>query len=316
MRGDTRKERVGEIVDYSILHGDDEACKTYNVKPASLDRYKRMYKEHFGESAAVLMKLKTQYSIEELKVLSNGKGLNPATIDKPSISFAGEEVCIAHVTDTHIGEETFKDYLWDAFLQECKNEGVQMIMHTGDVLEGMSNRPDQIYHLTDVGFSAQLDHAERLFKMTDIPIKCIDGNHDRWGIKSSGLFAIRDLAQRCNHVEFVGSDCGDVIVNGTVWRLWHGEDGSSYASSYRLQKIIEAFTGGDKPFVLLAGHSHKYVKLFERNIWAVSGGALSYQSSWMRATRKACHTGFTIIHATIRDKQVVKFSDTFYPFYK
>lgn len=310
------KERVSEIVDYSIGHGDDETCKVFNIQRTALDRYKRTYKEHFGESADLLMKLKKQYTTDELKYLANGKGLNPSLINRPNISFDGDEVCIAHVTDTHIGDESFKDYLWDAFLAECNKEKVQMILHTGDILEGMSNRPDQVYHLTDVGFSAQLDHAEKLLKQTSIPIKCIDGNHDRWGIKSSGLFAIKDLSNRCAHMEFVGSDCGDVIINGTVWRLWHGEDGDSYALSYRLQKIVESFTGGDKPSVLCAGHVHKYCKIFSRNVWAISGGALSYQSHWMKSTRKACHTGFSIIRATIRDNQIIRFNDTFYPFYQ
>lgn len=310
-----KKERVATVVDYAIIHGDDQACTTFNIQRSALDRYKRTYREHFGESADLLMRLKRQYTTEELRYLASGKGLNPSLINRPNISFEGDEVCIAHVTDTHIGGESFKDYLWDAFLQECDKEKVQMILHTGDILEGMSNRPDQVYHLTDVGFSAQLNHAEKLMNKTPIPIKCIDGNHDRWGIKSSGLFAVKDLSNRCPNMEFIGSDCGDVIINGTIWRLWHGEDGSSYASSYRISKIIESFTGGDKPAVLCAGHTHKYVKIFERNIWAVSGGALSYQSHWMKSTRKANHTGFVIIHATIRDNQVVKFSDTFYPFY-
>jgi len=225
-------------------------------------------------------------------------------------------VVIGFVTDTHIGEESFHDDLWQAFIDECEAEGVNLILHAGDVHEGMSNRPDQVYHLEDIGSSAQMDHAERLFSLTDIPIKVIDGNHDRWGIKSSGLFMVADLARRLPHVEFLGSDYGELTINGTRWMLWHGEDGSSYATSYRIQKLIESFTGGDKPQALLCGHTHKQGYFFDRNIHAVSGGALSYQSTWMKSTKKASHTGFHIIRATIRDGQIVRFSPTWYPFYR
>ncbi len=45
------KERVTEIVDYAILHTDEEACTTFDIDRTTLDRYKRVYKQHFGENA-------------------------------------------------------------------------------------------------------------------------------------------------------------------------------------------------------------------------------------------------------------------------
>jgi predicted phosphodiesterase len=302
-------------------YGTDKAAKLYGLSRETIKRYMRDAKEIPGDKVekpdSLMRKILDRYNENELRQLANGESFNPSAIPRPVITFDGEEVIIGFCTDTHIGEESFNDSLWLSFIQECKREKVSMIVHAGDVHEGMSNRPDQVYHLQDIGSSAQMDHAERLFGMTDIPIKVIDGNHDRWGIKSSGLFMVRDLANRMpGHVEFLGSDSGYFFINGTRWMLWHGEDGSSYATSYRLQKLIEAFTGGDKPQVLLAGHTHKEISMMERNVHVVSGGALSYQSSWMKSTRKACHTGFHIIRATIRDNQIVRFSPTFYPFYE
>jgi len=312
--------RAAEISSLAAEVGTDEAARQLGLKRETVRRESRRAKATGGPSldqeSAVFRKLRERFSDKELAAIANGHGINPATIPRPVLDFAGDEVVIGFVTDTHIGSEDFDESLWQSFLDECHREGVQMILHAGDVHEGMSNRPDQIFHLVDTGVSAQMDHAERLFRMSDIPIKVIDGNHDRWGIKSNGLFMVRDLAARLPLVEYIGSDTGEVVINGTRWLLWHGEDGSSYATSYRIQKIIEAFTGGDKPAVLLAGHTHKQGYFFERNVHAVSGGALSYQSSWMRATRKACHTGFHIIRARIAAGQIVRFSATFYPFYK
>jgi len=269
-----------------------------------------------GKIDPVVAQIAKRFTPDELRALAKGWGFSHSFAERPAITFSGDKFTFAHVTDTHIGEETFRDYLWTDFLEECERRNVQAIFHSGDIIEGMSNRPDQVYHLTDVGFSAQMDHAARLLDMSSIPIYAIDGNHDRWAIKSGGLFVGTELERRCEKLNFIGHDCGDVDINGTIWRLWHGEDNSSYATSYRMQKLIEAFTGGDKPHVLLAGHTHKYCKIFERNIWALSGGALSYQSSWMKSTRKACHTGFIIGEVVINDDEIVAFSDTFYPYYK
>lgn len=313
----TIAERVAEV-------GVDQTAEECGVSRETIRRAIRHEREDSRNAAAgkietddvLIKKLYERFSHDELSAIANGKSINPATLARPVLDFDGDEVVIGFVTDTHIGEESFTDSLWESFLREGEREGMQMILHAGDVHEGMSNRPDQVYHLNDVGVSAQMDHAMRLFEQTTLPIKCIDGNHDRWGVKSNGLYMVRDLAARLPHVEFIGSDIGDVIINGSKWRLWHGEDGSSYATSYRVQKIIESFTGGDKPQVLLCGHTHKQGYFFERNVHAVTGGALSYQSAWMRATRKPCHTGFHIIRARIDDGHIVRFAPIWYPFYE
>jgi len=83
-----------------------------------------------------------------------------------------------------------------------------------------------------------------------------------------------------------------------------------------VQKIIEAFTGGEKPNVLLTAHTHKALYLFDRNIHAVSTGSIQRQSGFMRYKRLAAHTGFWIIGGKIRDGEIVQFTPTWYPFYK
>jgi len=256
-----------------------------------------------------------RYSKEELSLLAKGRGITVEQQARPVINFDGNDVVIGFCTDTHWGTKYSPKEYWTAFLDECKREGVSMILHAGDVTEGMSGRPDHVYSLTHVGFSAQIDYAVELFSMTDLPIYCIDGNHDRWGIKSGGVMVVSDIAKRCRNVTYLGHDEADVVIKGSVWRLFHGEDGSSYASSYRVQKLIESFTGGTKPNVLLVGHTHKQIYIFERNIHAVSGGAMCRQSAWMRSKKLVNHDGFHIIRATIRDGQVVRFSPTFYPFF-
>ena len=98
-------------------------------------------------------------------------------------------------------------------------------------------------------------------------------------------------------------------------KLWHGEDGSSYALSYRLQKIIESLTGGEKPNILIAGHVHKYVKIFERNVYALSVGTIQSQTPWMRGKRLAAHVGFCIGDYWVNKDGLAKMRETWYPFY-
>jgi len=115
---------------------------------------------------------------------------------------------------------------------------------------------------------------------------------------------------------YLGSDEGDISLKGkAIIKLWHGEDGSSYATSYRLQKLIESLTGGEKPNLLLAGHTHKMAYIFERHVHTFSGGALSTQSSWMRGKRLPNHTGFWIIDVWVGKRGITKCGGIFYPYY-
>ena len=118
------------------------------------------------------------------------------------------------------------------------------------------------------------------------------------------------------NLPLLGHDEGDIKLNDNVSiRLWHGEDRNSYALSYRVQKILESLQGGDKPSIMFCGHTHKYVKLFERNVHAISIGCLEDQTKWMRGKRLAANPGFGIYDITFNNTGVTKLNETFYPFY-
>ncbi len=105
---------------------------------------------------------------------------------------------------------------------------------------------------------------------------------------------------------------GLILVRRNGKTLWTH---NSYAISYRIQKLIESITGGDKPNVLLMGHAHKQGYFFDRHIHAVSGGAMCTQSKWMRSKRMANHAGYHFITIRVDDNGVAEFTLMFRPFY-
>jgi predicted phosphodiesterase len=315
------KERCCEIGEYVDEHGKRDAELHFNLSAETIKRYYTQYLTDKGEIKhrdqvnITISRLLEKFTPQELKAIADGKSFNPEQQERPVIDLTGEVVTIGFITDSHIGSKYFiRDY-WTAFVKECEKEEVDYVVHAGDLIEGMSNRPDHVYSLTHIGFSDQMDYATELLSEIGFPVFIIDGNHDRWGIKSNGIFAVKDVAARLDHVTFLGHDTGDIVINGTTWQAWHGEDGNSYATSYRLQKIVESLRGGEKPHVMLCGHTHKQGYFFERNIHVVSGGALSTQSRWMKGKRIPNHDGFHIIKACIGDGEIKWFEPRFYPFY-
>lgn len=310
-------KRLESVIDYATERGDAAACRDLGLTAESLARYRREY-AHMDTSAntkRLLQQIRESYTPEELRAIASGGRVTPGQPKVPLVTFDGDCLTFGHITDTHMGGIYYQERYLTKALEECEKEGAQFIFHTGDLSEGMSNRPGHIYELTHLGYSRQRDYCLEQCRQWTKPWYMIDGNHDRWFEKGAGAYLVKDVCEALPNAAFLGSDMGTLTVNGVTFMLFHGEDTSSYATSYRLQKLVEAFTGGEKPNMLLAGHTHKQGYFFERHVHVLSGGALSVQSRWMRSKRLANHTGFWICRAWIGKKSINKLQVTFYPFY-
>ena len=324
--GEYRPETLEKYSKLAQELGNQEAANQLGVTVETLKRvirYKRKEEgTQIGEQIkfnpnSILKKISEMYTDSELQAIAHGGRILPGLEKVPIISFEGQHIKIGVITDTHIGHQKFsKERLMQAF-DEFRKERVDFITHSGDVTEGMSHRPGHIYELTHLGYEAQKEYAISLFgQWTDSDIYAIDGNHDRWYIKSNGALIVKDIDRALDNFHFIGHDEGDISLKGlATLKLWHGEDGNSYALSYRLQKIIESLSGGEKPSALIAGHTHKMVYIFERMVHTMSAGSICAQTPWMRGKRISSHTGFCIIDIWVGAQGITKFSNCFYPFY-
>jgi predicted phosphodiesterase len=315
------EERINEVHNTIYELGYDGAAEKLGIARETVRRYERKWKAinnvsepSFDEN--LMRQLGEKFSEAELRKLLQGSDLKPdyATIYN---DFQGDEITIGGMTDTHLGSVyTNPDMIFRAF-DVFAAHGVDFLVHCGDVHEGMSNRPGHVYECSHIGYSAQLDHSREVFgQWKDTDVYMIDGNHDRWFIKSNGALIVKELCDSHDNLHFLGHDEGDINIQGKTIKLWHGEDGSSYAYSYRIQKIIESFTGGEKPNVFLCGHTHKALPMYDRHVHCCSLGAIQRQSKWMRGKRHASHTGFFVIRMGLNDTGVSWFEPRFFPFYQ
>jgi predicted phosphodiesterase/transposase len=319
------KERAEDVISYLKKHGKEKTKKDFGFSDDTIERYLRAVKQNGWDDldsskTKSIAKILDQYTDAELRTIANGRGghvMQPRMCSVPEISFEGQRVRVGTLTDTHIGSVYFdKKRLFQAF-DEFRKEKVDFITHSGDVTEGMSHRPGHIYELNQIGYNAQKKEAIDLFgQWTDTPIYAIDGNHDRWFIKSNGALMVSDIDDSLKNFHFIGHDEGSIsLKNKAILTLWHGEDGASYATSYRIQKIVEALSGGSKPSAMIFGHDHKYINMFERFIYCTGAGCIESQSKWMRGKRISAHTGFCINDYWVNKSGICKMSHTWYPFY-
>jgi predicted phosphodiesterase len=312
--------KVGSL--YEKLGDYDLVAEELGIKKESVRRAVRAYrsnpdnKQIDTDMNSTLRKLVQRYSPEELAQIADGHQLQ---IEKynPIHNFEGETVRLGVLTDTHIGSKyTEEERIYEAF-EKFEDAGIDMLLHCGDVTEGLSHRAGHVYECSEIGYQAQKEKAVNIFsKWNSSPIYMIDGNHDRWFIKSAGACIVKDICNELSDAHFIGHDIGQIeLSTGVKVMLWHGEDGSSYSTSYRLQKIVESLSGGTKPNVLLCGHTHKQGYFFERNIHVISGGSIQKQTPWMRGKRLSAHVGFSIIELTVNIDSVSRLKYEWFPFY-
>jgi predicted phosphodiesterase len=318
--GFTTKERIKEIVEHAINFGDESTLETFNIKSASLIKYKNIYARTFGKDSfkrkQLLSKINEKFNEDELLALVNGKPLHYAGYQKPIIDFDGDSVKFGVISDTHYGSIFFDEIIHQKSIEIFQKENISFIIHAGDVSEGMSKRDGHVYELSHIGYSEQKRYSIEKLKEYQKPIYAIDGNHDRWFKKSNGADLCEDIAKEIPDFYFLGHDEGVIkLKNGSKIGVWHGEDGSSYALSYRLQKKVESFQGGDKPSILLAGHDHKAGYFFIRNVHCLAAGSIQKQTAFMKAKRLEAYVGFWICEAWLGQRGISKFQQCFYSFY-
>lgn len=268
------------------------------------------------KSDPILEKIRERYGEKELKAIADGHSDRPIA-NAANITFSGVWYKWLQMSDTHLGSKYTNPADIVAAFKHAEDEGCQMIAHVGDIFEGMSNREGHIYELSEIGYTAQLELGRQVFAETKLPVNAISGNHDEWFIKSNGAYIVKELCDSLPHLNYLGQNYGTIYLNGARYELTHGLDGGgSYAISYRVQKIIEAYEGGQKPQIIGTGHDHKAGYFFIRNVHAFLSGCMQNQSDWMRQTRKSAMKGYWIIEALIDDGEVRKIRMEFTPFYR
>jgi hypothetical protein len=218
-----------------------------------------------------------------------------------------------------MGEKHFHEDLWRAMLRHFRHENIKNVYCVGDNLEGMSGRPGHIYELAHIGATAQLDYATRMFHLAqDLQFYIIDGNHDQWFKEKGniGLVAGAELAKANPNVHFLGEwEAHIQLADNVDMLMFHANDGTAYADSYKLQKLIESLEGGKKPAIILSGHYHKQIAIFRRNVFGFECGTLCGQTRFMRGKKLQAHKGFGIIEVWTGSRGVERLKHEFVPYY-
>lgn len=168
-----------------------------------------------------------------------------------------EHLKLLLISDTHLASKYDRVDIIKYLYKKAEDKNINYILHSGDLTEGLSGRPQQLIELKEVSYTGQRDYVIDKYPKSEIPTYIISGNHDYWWIKQCGADIVKDICNHRQDLHYLGSDCEDMKIGKLKIRLYHGKGGSSYAKSYKLQKYLDAIPSEELPHILQTGHTHQ-----------------------------------------------------------
>lgn len=227
---------------------------------------------------------------------------------------------VAIITDTHFGSTHCDINGIQKFLKLAWDKGCRIVVHSGDILDGHS---EKLLHEQDaVGFDKQAELAVKtISKCPPFQYIVCDGNHDSYFTNNIGMVSGVVLAERMRAAgvkwEFTGVCLGRATIHGARWQLWHPHGGASTRNAIRriLNDRVEALDEGLD--VLQIGHFHKYVGLptYPEGVYGIAGGTFQKKiSEFASRIARGWDVGGTIVSFSLyKDGTVGEFSSEFYP---
>jgi UDP-2,3-diacylglucosamine pyrophosphatase LpxH len=244
------------------------------------------------------------------------RNFEPGRLDA---GWKGEKtIRFAVMGDTQLGSKYAQLTHLHRFYDLCKYEGITEVYHTGDVTDGLKMRTGHEYELYVISADDMRDDVVLNYpKIDGITTYFITGNHDASIFKQVGYDIGMAIARERPDMIYLGRDCA--VINLTpecTLELRHPWDGTAYALSYKIQKMIEAMESDSKPNILAVGHYHKAEYLFYRNVHALQTGCFQGQTPFTRGKGISVHLGGWIVTVTVNEEgHIQRIMPEFIPFY-
>lgn len=225
---------------------------------------------------------------------------------------------IGIVSDTHIGSKQSRIDALNDFYDYAKREGVMIMLHAGDLIDGVGVYSGQESNLAAFTLEDQVELAITTYPKNGLETLMISGNHDlKQYQKGRSPDPVKLFSDKRPDIQYLGKFHARIVLEDSIIYidLIHPSYGSAYAVSYHIQKYIERIKPGEKPNILVWGHQHDAMYIFYRNIHTVKAGSFQDQTEY--SLRKGLYTtiGGWIIEGRHDGEEIKYLRAMFKPYY-
>lgn len=231
------------------------------------------------------------------------------------IPYSGGKYTFGVISDTHLCSRHQQITFLRWFYQYIKRRGAEFVLHAGDILNGDTVYRGQKFENFRHGFDDQVGYVVDRYPK-NLPTYFITGNHDLDSFIHGGSDVGCAIASKRPDMHYLGQMGAYVYVGRIKIYIVHGMGAPAYALSYKLQKMVEAFSTENKPHMLIAGHWHSASQFFIRNIHAMTPGSFQGQTPMLKRLAIFPVIGGYLVEINTDKKGVASYKFEFIPLYK
>lgn len=206
--------------------------------------------------------------------------------------------------DNHLCSKYERLDILNALYDTYEQEGITEVFNAGNWLDGEARFNK--YDVWKVGVDPQVEYFLQNYPQRNgIVTKYIAGDdHEGWWVQREKLNIgeyVQMKAEKMgrNDLKYLGYLESDVELKqkegSAIMKVMHGGGGSAYAVSYTPQKMVESFSAGEKPHILILGHYHKADYFCYRDVHILQAGCTQSQTIFMRKKKIQASLGGWII---------------------
>ena len=164
-------------------------------------------------------------------------------------------VKIALLGDTHLASKYDDLYSLNKAYDLADIKQVDAVFHSGDLVDGLVSVPDYQKELKEDTYYGQLEYVIDRYPKYNGKTFAVSGNHDDYWYRLTGKEIIKDVADRRDDIEYLGSSRRIVEINGLRINVLHGK----FVRENRIGDIysyIDNIPDDKKPDIVHSGHYH------------------------------------------------------------
>ena len=232
---------------------------------------------------------------------------------------------IGITSDNHLNSKYERLDVLNALYDRFEEEGITSVYNAGNWVDGEARFNK--YDLFNVGVTPQIEYFIKNYPQRNgITTYLVAGDdHEGWWVQREKINIGEymqmkaELAGRTD-LKYLGYVEYDVVFKASqgqaVMKVMHPGGGSAYAVSYSPQKMIESFSGGEKPQILILGHYHKADYMFYRNVHVLQAACTQNQTPFLRKKKIQVALGGWIVEFQMaKDGSVNRFKSEFLSFF-
>ena len=201
-----------------------------------------------------------------------------------NIKEVSHTVRFGFITDTHYGSLHCEKEGIKSFLEKCEEKKIRHILHAGDITQGVKMFRGWENEAEFKGLTGEIAERQASLACSELPrgfeYSFICGNHDESFLKEIGQDVGQLIASKRKDMVYLGMHVGRVRIGGIDIELRHQE--SYKANPDAAWAIIGKYPEGEKPHILLLGHTHQYTHCIINGVDVIYGASFESKGTWLK----------------------------------